>query len=512
MYYRDNEPRATGWFINASRVQQFTSAYPDTTFDYSDLKDLPFNELRKGFPRDPTLHVSQSVKKLPVSLAVRLADPPNIGHIISDTKPVDTLRYTSTNPVDLIGDDFEMSEVNAEGDVNNVEIRADDFPRDGSTVASLRTLEDREMTLAEIAGSVPGAADLMQGAGIAADGEPSGDMLTKAMESLKMTLPDTRVADDLHAALSKHDAGVERSDAGGMPAAAVDLFTSLLPIPPGSPEASRSEGRRADSGALSQSFIGEETSGAAAQSGPSGATSKRIDARRGSQQEAQSDVSDVEPQFAWISTEPSLMSKYKVYDLTPDRLLSKICQLSSTLYQLIESNSPDYFNHIPAFRDLEWLESGRAHLIRDIEEDMMSTEDDSSPEVTAQRDLQVRLHTCARDLYILPGMENVISLTPASMLTHMAIALKWNLIADKQVVTDISRKMAVMGAQTEDFFKEHADKLLAVHTSISDGIETISSLSVLFRRYFSVSWTPKISVSIIIPTRVVSSSAAFPSM
>lgn len=98
MYYRDNEPRATGWFINASRVQQFTSAYPDTTSDYSDLKDLPFNELRKGFPRDPTLHVSQSVKKLPVSLAVRLADPPNIGHIISDTKPVDTLRYTSTNP------------------------------------------------------------------------------------------------------------------------------------------------------------------------------------------------------------------------------------------------------------------------------------------------------------------------------------------------------------------------------------------------------------------------------
>lgn len=472
MSYRDNEPRASGWFINAARVQQVTSAFPDTTSDYSELRNIPFEELRKGFPRDPTLHVSRSADKLPLSLAVRLARIPHIGHIISDIKPSETHQYTSINPVDLVGNDFEMAEITAEGDVGNVEVRPEDFPRDGSTIASISTLENSEITLEEIAGSMPGATELMQGPGAAREDDSSGDMLTRAMETLKMTLPDTDIADNLHEALLHHSKTPEESNNEGVSAAAVDLVAALLPEPPGNPASPMTGDKKTEAGDTDHSSLGEGTSGVTPVQGHTGDMPKRIDDRKEDQQGPQYYPFVIEPPFKWISAEPALLDRYRVYDMTPDQLLSKIHQLSATVYELIESNSPEYFEQISAFRDLEWLESGREHLIRELETDMVSTEDEDSAEAMTQRDLRLRLHECAKNLYILSGVENVIGLTPAGIMTHMAYALKWNLIADRQVVTDVSRKLSVISAQTEDMFKEHSDKILAVYTSITDGIET----------------------------------------
>lgn len=88
---------------------QYPSPGPkDTSSSIAELKNLHFDQLRKGFPRNPILNINQSLDRLPSRLASRLTAPPSSGNIITTSRVEATAQFTTIRSVDLIGEDFEM--------------------------------------------------------------------------------------------------------------------------------------------------------------------------------------------------------------------------------------------------------------------------------------------------------------------------------------------------------------------------------------------------------------------
>lgn len=128
-------PGPNGYFINTARDGSLTSPYPDTSSSIAELKNLPFDQLRKGFPRNPILNINQSLDRLPSWLASRVAA---------------TAQFTTIRSVDLIGEDFEMETCAGATGAHDAETDPTTLALDGVTVASILGVENQELSLADL--------------------------------------------------------------------------------------------------------------------------------------------------------------------------------------------------------------------------------------------------------------------------------------------------------------------------------------------------------------------------
>lgn len=145
---------STGFFINPNRVNNLTSSAPDTSSSVAVLKEVPFEQLRKGFPRNPLLNIQQAGNKLPTRLAQRLAALPAKGNPISTSKTATTAQFTSLNPIDLLGEDYEMDTATGTSGTHDIEITPEQIGIDGIAVATVLGVENTEMSIESLKGMI----------------------------------------------------------------------------------------------------------------------------------------------------------------------------------------------------------------------------------------------------------------------------------------------------------------------------------------------------------------------
>lgn len=461
------EQTRSGLFINPARVQRYTAGCPDTTEDYSRLYNIPYETLRQGFPRDPTLHLSRSLNRLPESLSARLKELPSFGTLVSRNKPEDTLKFTSTNPAYLLGEDYEMSEYPNTANPHDVEVTLSDIGRESSTVADAVALDNttpsdqQALTAALLHQELP---PLVPPPSTPQAAARAADMNLDARAALLETLTTVGAPalDALTFKMTKRYRGTRNIKP---PSETVQTQTS------GTTLRALQDELGGDTVSEEMMTLDGETD---TRAGTSDAALKLI--YRGEQIDrgaspTPSDVRNPDDDHMWMDDYPKLKEKYKVGPYSPELLLFKYKKTVLEIQSMMLRCDKDYFSQLGQFRVVEWLicaiklMAGR--VVADIKAHQQGAPLVEGIPLDVLEKLRDELLTCTLE----DPLTDCVSMDFGGVMTHASLLLQWQLTASNRMTTDIICTIEDMNAQIDHKLKSHIAEVDKICGSVKDGIE-----------------------------------------
>lgn len=410
----------TGFFINPARVGTLTSSAPDTTSSISALREVPFEQLRKGFPRNPLFNIQQARDKLPSRLAQRLASLPAKGNPISTSRIVNTAHFTSCNPIELIGEDFEMDTATGASGTHDIEISPDQIGIEGVSIATVLGVENSEMSIESLKGMVD-STQLSEAEVVNACMQATID---PALKGVLQDLPGSDGLDQLAEAMDRM-AHASRLTTMAVDQVLAEPIDSVAKGPDyqSSPHPAQSKPRSAATLPDQIKLPAQHTGAIPKSRGPTPLSP--IDDHMLAPHPVTPSRHSEEDELEWIRTNQAIVDRYTTNDLTPVEVITKLRDASATVYKLADAGMPEVTDHITAIKVLERIEATRNEMNNKVIKDIRELKRTQNYPAGLSHKLLCGLSQFLVTYGNYSTKIDYIPLTPSGTMMHTLLLFKW---------------------------------------------------------------------------------------
>lgn len=473
--------QSTGaFFISPQAVQHLTETAPDTSGDHRDLFNLPFDQLKRGYPRNIAAHLIKSSKRVEGSLSERLKSIPYYGHKIASLPIPQVAKFTSTDGIQVFGEDYEMEntplatdsrdlhpsdvliamEDGRVGDllgvanqmeevdrIRNLQLAAESL---NSANAAAGTFQQELVDAAMLVGAAPGGAGTQslqlgmnslqgllaktakqreavaqstEGAGVQADtGKPSRQApktpgAPPALPPLSDEEEDESGSEKLPGNTAPAPGKVAKKPAPKLPSLPDDLSDISGQEPAPVPKDTPALGSSSTPLPTPDLYLSTSSS-------PCGGANKQ----------GQQLIPDtrVATTLTKLSLCTGLNDKYKKDGLSPVDVMSDFYLISKKIYMLLAIQDEDIFRHTDLYRRLHELDNIRKSMLQDVNKDLkpMVSDPDSHPteEIQYLQMLSAELSLASKDF----DKRISITMDAEGVFVQNILTLRWCLESNKK--------------------------------------------------------------------------------